>query len=71
MFKEIIGIFSWLKDKLPIPNRVEGIKNEIDKLKAERSKILVFKAEVKKGVRLTWINKRLSLLRRRLSNIAS
>lgn len=71
MIKEIISIADWLKNKLPIPNRVEGIKNEIDKLETERSKILVYKADIKKADRLAWIDNRLLLLRKRLQNIAS
>ncbi len=71
MINEILSILNWVKDKLPIPNRVEGIKNEINKLKKERSKILVYKAEEKSARRLDYINGRLLDLNERLQNIAS
>jgi hypothetical protein len=69
-WEKILDIISWAKDKLPIPNRVEGIKNEIDKLETERSAILVKKWEVKMARRLEYIDGRLLFLRRRVQNIA-
>ncbi len=60
-------VTSWL----PIPKRVEGIKNEIDKLEKERSEILVKKAEVKLARRLEFIDGRLFYLRKRLQNIVN
>jgi hypothetical protein len=65
------GFLDNLLKKLPIPNRVEGIKNEIDKLEKERSEILVHKAEVKQARRLEYIDSRLFYLRKRLTNLAS
>ena len=66
----VFSILDWLKNKLPIPNRVEGIKNQIDKLERERSEILIHKAEVKSANRLIAIDKQLLDLRKRLQNIA-
>ena len=66
----ILSILDWLKDKLPIPNRVEGIKNEIDKLEREKNDILLHKAEDAKARRLQFIIGRLADLRKRLQNIA-
>jgi len=70
-FEKIFDIISWLKDKLPIPNRVEGIKNQIDKLEKEKNEITLHKAEVRSANRLVVIDKQLSILRKRLQNIAS
>jgi len=60
-------VTSWL----PIPKRVEGIKNTIDKLEKERSSILVNKAEESKARRLTVIDSQLLDLRKRLQNCSS
>ena len=68
MINEILSIFNWAKDKLPIPNRLEAVKNEIDKLEVERNAILLYKADVKKANRLEYIDSRLYLLRKRLQN---
>lgn len=67
----ILNILDWLKNKLPIPNRVEAIKNNIDKLEKERNDILLHKAEVKFANRLVAIDGQLLTLRKRLSNIAN
>jgi len=67
----ILSILDWLKNKLPIPNRVEGIKNTIDKLERERNEILLHKAEIKSANRLTIIDKQLLDLRKRMQNLAS
>ena len=66
----VISILDWLKDKLPIPNRVEGIKNTIDKLERERNDILLHKAEVRFANRLIVIDGQLLNLRKRLCNLA-
>lgn len=67
----ILNILDWLKNKLPIPNTVEAIKNNIDKLERERNEILLHKAEVKFANRLMAIDEQLFILRKRLSNIAN
>ena len=66
----ILNILDWLKNKLPIPNRVEAIKNNIDKLERERNEIILHKAEHKKALRLQFIIERLANLRHRLQNIS-
>ncbi len=66
----VISILDWLKNKLPIPDRVEGIKNTIDKLERERDDIYKQKATVKGASRLNAIDMQLSDLRKRLQNIA-
>lgn len=70
-FGSILSILDWLKNKLPISNRVERIKNNIDKLERERNEILTHRVEVKSANRLIVIDKQLSDLRKRLQNIAS
>jgi len=70
-FGSILSILDWLKNKLPISNRVERIKNNIDKLERERNEILTHRVEVKSANRLIVIDKQLFDLRKRLQNIAS
>ena len=67
----ILNILDWIKDKLPIPNRLEGIKNEIDKLEKEKSHLLLEKADGKKSKRVAWINDRLVVLNSRLRNASN
>ena len=67
----ILNILDWLKNKLPIPNRVEAIKNNIDKLERERNEILLHQAEDKQVRRLEFIVGRLSYLNRRMSTEAT
>jgi hypothetical protein len=57
-------VTSWL----PIPKRIERIKNTIDKLERERNDILLHKAEISKANRLTAIDNQLADLRKRLQN---
>jgi hypothetical protein len=64
----VLSIFDWLKDKLPVPNRLEAIKNEIFKLEEEGKALTYGKADSKKSQRLVWIDNRLKLLNRRLQN---
>ena len=70
-FEKILDILSWLKDKLPIPNRIEGMKNEIDKLERERSEILLHKAEEKSANRIAYIQSRLVYLNKRMQALAN
>lgn len=67
-WEKIVDILSWLKDKLPIPNRIEGIRNKIDKLERERSEILIHKADKKLANRLAIIDRQLLDLRKRMQN---
>lgn len=64
------GFLDKLLGKLPIANRVEKIKNDIDKLEREKNEILLHKAEVSKANRLVVIDKQLFDLHKRLQNIA-
>ena len=70
-WEKIVDILSWLKDKLPIADRLEKIKNDITKLENEKNTILVSKANVKKAKRLAWINSQLYILNRRLQNASN
>jgi len=64
----ILSIPDWIKDKLPIPGRLEGIKNEIDKLENERKELLHGDPTLKTAKRTIWIDDRLKLLYGRLRN---
>lgn len=65
------GLLDRITSWLPIPKRVESIKNTIDKLERERNDILLHKAEVSKANRLMVIDSQLLDLRKRLQNLAS
>ena len=67
-WEKIFDLLNWAKDKLPIPNRLEGIKNEINKLETERKELLNAEATVKSSKRITWIDARLVKLRGMLAN---
>jgi hypothetical protein len=67
-WEKIIDILSWAKDKLPIPNRLEAIKNQIAQLEKERQDLLNGKADIKSARRVIWIESRLDLLNVRVSN---
>ena len=58
-WEKILDILNWAKDKLPIQNRIERWKNEIDKLEREKANILVHKADTKSAKRLVYIDDRL------------
>jgi hypothetical protein len=58
-WEKIFDILNWAKDKLPIQNRIERWKNEIDKLERERAEILIHKADVKSAKRLAVIDDKL------------
>ncbi len=70
-WEKIIDIFSWLKDKLPIADRLEKIKNDIAKLEKEKKELLNAKSTIKTSKRLTWIDDRLDTLNKRLQNATS
>jgi len=67
-WEKLIDIFSWLKDKLPIADRLEKIKNDIAKLEAEKKELLDGQADIIKARRITAVNKQLDVLRTRLQN---
>lgn len=67
-WEKIIDILSWAKDKLPIPNRLEGIKNEIYRLEKEQEDLLHGETSFKTAKRVIWIDNRLKLLYKRLQN---
>ena len=68
MINEILGIFNWVKDKLPIQDRKERWRNEYDMLKKERADILVYKADMRKARRLEYIDSRLLVLEQLFKN---
>jgi len=54
--KGIISIIDWLKDKLPIQDRKERWKNELDNFIKERETLLKGKCDEKKAARLDKLN---------------
>ena len=70
-WEKIVDILDWAKDKLPIPNRLEAIKNEIVKLETERKVLLGKQATVKSAKRIVWIDDRIELLNKRLQNASN
>lgn len=65
-----LSIFDWLKDKLPIQDRVERWKNELDKLQRERSELVIFKKADKYNARIEYIDMRINQLNGLLKNKA-
>lgn len=66
--EKIFDILNWAKDKLPIPNRLEAIKNQIIQLEKERQDLLNGQATAKSAKRIIWIDSRLDLLNKRVQN---
>ena len=64
------SFFDKLISKLPIQNRKERWKNQIDDLKVERDAILREDYDEKKARRLIGINNRIAKLERLLRNVA-
>jgi len=64
----VISILDWLKDKLPIQDRKERWRNQIDDLKKQRKELLKGKADAKKQKLLADIDKRIAHLEQLLSN---
>ena len=58
-WEKIIDILNWAKDKLPIQDRKERWRNELDNLKKEKAEILINKADIKKANRLVYIERRI------------
>lgn len=70
MIKEILSILDWAKNKLPIQNRVEKMKNDLDKLRTEKTMLLQGDFNDKKATRLRAVNAHIEQLERRLCNLA-
>ena len=68
MLNHILSILDWLKDKLPIQDRKERWKNELDNCKKERTKLLRGKADDKKIKRLEYLDNRIDNLNQLLRN---
>lgn len=67
-WEKIVDIISWLKDKLPVQDRKERWRNELDNLKKERSEILINKADIKKANRLAYIEQRITTIEQWMRN---
>lgn len=61
-FAGIVSILDWVKDKLPIQDRKERWKNEIENLKKEREQIKKGVCNAKTVKRLNYINTRIDYL---------
>lgn len=55
-FAKIISIFDWLKDKLPIQDRKERWKNELDNFQKERNALLKKPASRKASARINLLD---------------
>ena len=66
----VISILNWLKNKLPFQNRVERMKNELDKLRTEKVLLLQGETNDKKVARFRIVNARIGQLERMLANLA-
>lgn len=64
----VVSILDWLKDKLPIQDRKERWKNEIDGLEKERNRLLLGECDDKKVARLGVIDKRIAYLNQLFKN---
>jgi len=71
MLSGVVSILDWLKDKLPIQNRKERWKNDIDNLTKEREVLLRGECNEKKAHRLEYIDKRLAELNQLCKNSTS
>jgi hypothetical protein len=69
MLGNILSILDWLKDKLPIQDREERWKNELDDLTAERKKLIRGKWDAKKAQRISYIDSRIDRLLQLLKNL--
>lgn len=65
------GFFDKLLGKLPIQDRKERWKNEIDNLRKEKERLLKGDADAKKALRVIAINKRLLYLEQLLKNASN
>ena len=51
-----------------IPGRIESLKNELDRLETERSRLYVTKCDVIKARRMAWISHRIGVIQSILRN---
>lgn len=58
----------YLFGKIPLQDRKERWKNELENLEREKNEILISKADVKKAKRVTDIDKRIAYLNQLLKN---
>jgi len=62
------GFLDKLINKLPIQDRKERWKNELENIRKERESLIKETWDVKKGKRLSWINGRIIELEQLLRN---
>jgi len=67
-WEKIIDIISWAKDKLPIQDRKERWKNELDKCEKERASLLISKADITRAKRLNYLDDRIKYYNGLLKN---
>lgn len=67
----IFSILDWVKDKLPIQDRKERWRNELDKLQKEKETLLKGKPDAKKANRLSVIELRIAELLQLFKNQTS
>lgn len=65
---KIFDIVDWLTRKLPISDRLESVRNNIDKLEREENEILKEAATPSRVARLANIRSKLSILYKRMQN---
>jgi hypothetical protein len=65
------GFLDKLMGKLPIQQRIERWKNEIDNLTKEKNKLLLGECDEKKATRLEFIDTRIAYLLQLCKNKAS
>lgn len=56
MLEKLLSIFDWAKDKLPIQDRKERWRNELDNFIKEREELKKGKCDEKKALRLDKLN---------------
>ena len=62
IISSILSILDWAKSKIPIQDRTERWKNEIDNLTKEKTQLLMGACDEKKAVRLEFIDTRIAYL---------
>ncbi|MFA6067514.1 MAG: hypothetical protein WC810_02935 [Janthinobacterium sp.] len=65
---KIFDILDWVKNKIPIQDRLEKIKNDIDKLERQEYELLKQDTTPERMARLGAIRHQLSILNKRLRN---
>ena len=71
ILSSLLSILDWGKDKIPIQDRKERWKNEIENLIKERNNLLQGEADAKKAKRVTDIDKRIAYLNQLFKNASS